>query len=277
MRTLARHRCFGGTIGFYAAVSDACGGEMKVGVFTPSGTGPFPVLFYLAGLTCTEETFLIKAGAPQLAAELGLMLVACDTSPRGAGIPGEDDDWDFGTGAGFYVDATEPPWSRAYRMYSHVTHELPDLIARHFPADPHRLGICGHSMGGHGALVCALRNPDRYRSVSALAPVVAPTLVPWGRKAFTRYLGPQEAIWAAYDACALVRQRRHPGVIRIDQGREDQFLATQLRPDLFETACREAGQALELHWHPGYDHSYWFIQSVIAHHLHHHARALAPD
>jgi len=276
MRTLARHRCFGGTVGFYAAPSEACGGEMKVGVFTPPGDGPFPVLFYLAGLTCTEETFLIKAGASRLAADLGLMLVACDTSPRGAGIPGEDDDWDFGTGAGFYVDATEAPWSRAYRMYSHVTCELPDLIARHFPADRNRLGICGHSMGGHGALVCALRNPEQYRSVSALAPVVAPTRVPWGRKAFAAYLGPREENWAAYDACALVRQRCYPGVIRIDQGREDQFLTAQLRPDLFETACREAGQGFELHWHAGYDHSYWFIQSVIAHHLRHHASALAP-
>jgi S-formylglutathione hydrolase len=246
---------------------------MKFAVYRPpqAASGKVPVLTYLAGLTCTEETFVIKAGAQRVAAALGLMLVAPDTSPRGVGIPGEDADWDFGTGAGFYVDATEAPWSARYRMYSYVTRELPALVAAHFPARADRQGIFGHSMGGHGALVCALRNPTLYRSVSAFAPIAAPTQCPWGVKAFAGYLGADRVPWKAYDASVLARGRKFPGPILIDQGLADPFLATQLKPELFEEACAAAGQALTLRRHPGYDHSYFFIASFIEDHLRHHA------
>jgi S-formylglutathione hydrolase len=276
MRTLSEQRCFGGTVRFCAAASTVLGLETRFSVFTPkqAAQGKVPVLTYLAGLTCTEETFMVKAGAQRLAAALGIMLVAPDTSPRGAGIPGEDKDWDFGVGAGFYVDATEAPWSRHYRMYSFVTEELPALVAAHFPAAPDRQGIFGHSMGGHGALVCALRNPGRYRSVSAFAPIVAPSGVPWGEKAFTQYLGPDRATWLDYDATALVARAQFPGEILIDQGLADKFLAEQLRPDLFEAACRKADQKLRLRRHEGYDHSYYFISSFIDDHLRHHAQSL---
>jgi S-formylglutathione hydrolase len=276
MRTLSEQRCFGGTVGLYAADSARLGLETRFAVFTPkqAAQSKVPVLTYLAGLTCTEETFMIKAGAQRLAAALGLMLVAPDTSPRGAGIPGEDKDWDFGIGAGFYVDATQAPWSRHYRMYSFVTEELPSLIAAHFPAAPDRQGIFGHSMGGHGALVCALRNPLIYRSVSAFAPIVAPSHVPWGQKAFANYLGPDRAAWLDYDATALVARAQFPGEILIDQGLADKFLAEQLRPELFEEACRKADQKLRLRRHQGYDHSYYFIASFIDDHLRHHAQEL---
>jgi S-formylglutathione hydrolase len=276
MRTISEQRCFGGTVGFYAAPSATLGLETRFSVFIPkqAAQGKVPVLTYLAGLTCTEETFMIKAGAQRLAAALGIMLVAPDTSPRGAGIPGEDKEWDFGVGAGFYVDAAQAPWSRHYRMYSLVTEELPTLIAAHFPAAPDRQGIFGHSMGGHGALVCALRNPGRYRSVSAFAPIVAPSQVPWGQKAFTGYLGSDRAAWLDYDATALVARAPFPGEILIDQGLADKFLAEQLRPELFEAACRNADQKLRLRRHEGYDHSYYFIASVIDDHLRHHAEAL---
>jgi S-formylglutathione hydrolase len=276
MRTISEQRCFGGTVGFYAAPSATLGLETRFSVFIPkqAAQGKVPVLTYLAGLTCTEETFMIKAGAQRLAAALGIMLVAPDTSPRGAGISGEDKEWDFGVGAGFYVDATQAPWSRHYRMYSLVAEELPALIAAHFPAAPDRQGIFGHSMGGHGALVCALRNPGRYRSVSAFAPIVAPSQVPWGQKAFTGYLGSDRAAWLDYDATALVARAPFPGEILIDQGLADKFLAEQLRPELFEAACRNADQKLRLRRHEGYDHSYYFIASFIDDHLRHHAEAL---
>jgi S-formylglutathione hydrolase len=276
LQTISEHRCFDGMMGFYSHPSAECRVTMKFAVYQPPQTkaGKVPVLFYLAGLTCTEETFMIKAGAQRLAAELGIMLIAPDTSPRGAGIPGEDDDWDFGTGAGFYLDATQPPWSAHYRMYSYVTEELPALVGASFPADLERQGIFGHSMGGHGALICALRNPGRYRSVSAFAPVVAPMQVPWGQKAFRNYLGANAAAWRRWDACELVRQQKLDVPILVDQGEADQFLKQQLRPELFEAACREAGQALTLRRQPGYDHSYWFVSTFIPDHLHHHAEAL---
>jgi S-formylglutathione hydrolase len=232
------------------------------------------VLYYLAGLTCNEETFVIKAGAQRLAAEHGLMLVAPDTSPRNTGIPDEAADWEFGTAAGFYLDATQDPWSRFFNMYSYVSEELPRIIASEFPAAKDRQSIFGHSMGGHGALTIALKHPQRYRSVSAFAPIVAPSQVPWGHKAFSRYLGEDRSAWADYDACELVRRQRFPGIILIDQGGADKFLEGQLRPELFRTACREAGQALELNIRPGYDHSYFFISSFMANHLLHHAAAL---
>lgn len=276
MRVLSEHKCFDGVMGFYAHPSKECGVEMRFAVFRPpeAATRKVPVVTYLAGLTCTEETFMIKAGAQRVAAELGLILVAPDTSPRGAGIPGEDSEWDFGVGAGFYVDATQAPWSRHYRMYSYVTRELPDLVAEYFPARLDRQGIFGHSMGGHGALVCALRNPDLYRSVSAFAPIGAPSQVPWGDKAFSRYLGPDRAAWAEYDASALIRRRAISQTLLVDQGTNDKFLKEQLRPDLLEAACRAAGQPLELRRRAGYDHSYYFIQTFIEEHLRHHAAIL---
>jgi S-formylglutathione hydrolase len=265
--------CFGGTIGFYAHDSTEIGAEMRFSVYVPpqAAAGPRPVLYYLAGLTCTEETFMIKAGAQRLAAELGLILVAPDTSPRGLGLPGEEESWDFGTGAGFYLDAEAAPWSTHYRMYSYVVLELPDLIETNFPALPDRRAIFGHSMGGHGALVIALRNPDRYRSVSAFAPIANPVAVPWGRKAFANYLGSDESRWAAWDASLLMRERPFPGDILVDQGLADQFLAGQLHPEALAGAAAASGQRLNLRRHPGYDHSYWFIQSFVADHLRWHA------
>ena len=249
---------------------------MKFAVFVPpqAEKHPVPVLYYLAGLTCTEETFMIKAGAQHLAAELGLMLVAPDTSPRGANLDGEDDAWDFGTGAGFYIDATAEPWSRHYRMFSYAAEELPALIEAHFPAQSGNRSIFGHSMGGHGALVIALKQPGRWRSVSAFAPICNPVAVPWGENAFARYLGSDHAAWEQYDASILMRNQRFPGPILVDQGLADQFLETQLRPGALEAAAVASGQDMSLRRHVGYDHSYWFIQSFVADHLRHHARAL---
>jgi len=249
---------------------------MRFAVFEPPQArhGRVPVLYYLAGLTCTEETFMIKAGAQRLAAELGVMLVAPDTSPRQARVPGDDASWDFGLGAGFYVDATQAPWSAHYRMYGYVTRELPAVVAGNFAADPGRQGIFGHSMGGHGALVCALRNPAQYRSVSAFAPIAAPMQCPWGRKAFGGYLGGDESAWLAYDASVLVAQRPFHAPILVDQGTADKFLAEQLNPEVFAEACRRSGQPFELRMHAGYDHSYYFIQTFVEDHLRWHARHL---
>lgn len=276
LKTISEHRCFGGVQGFYSHASSEIGLDMRFAVFVPpqAATGKVPVLYYLAGLTCTEETFAIKAGAQRVAAELGIILVAPDTSPRSANIPGESDSWDFGIGAGFYVDATLAPWSKHYRMYSYVTKELPGVIAANFPARADRQGIFGHSMGGHGALVCALRNPQQYISVSALAPIAAPMRCPWGQKAFTNYLGPDRETWRAYDASELVRKQRRNDTIMIDQGLADKFLAEQLYPDVFAGACRESGQALRLRRQEGYDHGYYFISTFIEDHLRHHAAAL---
>ncbi len=269
--------CFGGRLGVYAHQSRETKTRMSVSVFLPPAAeqGSCPVLYYLAGLTCTQDTFVQKAGAQRVAAELGLILVAPDTSPRGAGIPGEDADWDFGTGAGFYLDATEAPWSANYRMGSYVNEELPALIAESFPARPGASGIMGHSMGGHGALVSALRHPDRWRSVSALAPICHPSDVLWGHKAFGNYLGEDRARWAEYDASVLMARQAFPGPVLVDQGLADQFLETQLRPEALEAAARKSGQKLTLNRHDGYDHSYWFIQTVIGNHLNHHKAQLA--
>jgi S-formylglutathione hydrolase len=236
------------------------------------------VLYYLAGLTCTEETFMIKAGAQRRAAELGLMLVSPDTSPRGVPLPGDSDAYDFGVGAGFYLDATQEPWSKHYKMYSYITSELPALIDAHFPVDTGRVGIFGHSMGGHGALTIGLKNPGgRYRSISAFAPISAPKQVPWGQKAFKGYLGPDNGQWDEYDATVLMSKvketpRRAP--ILIDQGLADQFLEQQLHPHLLEEAAREVGYPVTLRRQPGYDHGYYFISSFIEDHLRHHARIL---
>lgn len=278
LETLSRHRCFGGEQGFYRHESEATGLPMRLGVYVPplSPGQRAPVLYYLAGLSCSEETFLIKAGAQRLASELGLILVAPDTSPRGTGIPGEADDWELGTAAGFYLDATQAPWAPYFQMYSYVTAELPRLLSANFPVDLDRQGIMGHSMGGHGALVLGLRNPAQYRSISALSPICAPSQVPWGEKAFSAYLGADRAAWAAYDATELVRRGAaiHPGTILIHQGTEDKFLDRQLRPWLLEEACRAAGQHLIVRHEPGYDHGYYFVQSFIEDHLRHHASAL---
>ncbi len=279
IESIAEQRCHGGIQGFYRHESTTTGGPMKVGVYLPPQAlagERCAVLYYLAGLTCTEETFLIKAGAQRLAAELGLILVAPDTSPRDTGYEGATGDWEFGEGAGFYLDATEQPWAQRFNMYSYVVSELPSVIEGHFPIDSGRRGIFGHSMGGHGALTMALRNPDRYRSLSAFAPIVAPSRVPWGEKALPRYLGNDRGTWAGYDATALVDAgRRFDGSILIDQGDKDHFLAPQLQPEHFRKACAAAGQPLELRMQAGYDHSYWFIQTFIGDHLRHHAQALS--
>jgi S-formylglutathione hydrolase len=278
--TVSKHRCWGGTVGFYKHQSTVNACTMKFSVYTPpqAERGKVPVLYYLAGLTCTEETFQIKAGAQRRASELGLMLVAPDTSPRGVPLPGDSDAYDFGVGAGFYLDATQAPWSKHYNMYSYITSELPAIIDAHFPGDPKRQGIFGHSMGGHGALTIGLKNPgNRYRSMSAFAPICAPMQAPWGIKAFTNYLGPDRETWRQYDTTELMKTL--PGAtsrpsILIDQGLADQFLEAQLHPHLLEEAARDVGQTLNVRRQPGYDHGYYFISSFIDEHLRHHARIL---
>lgn len=275
LELISQHRCFGGWQRYYRHASASIGLPMRFSVYIPpqAEQGRVPVLFYLAGLTCTEETFMIKSGAQRLAAEHGLMLVSPDTSPRGAGIAGEDDNWDFGTGAGFYLDATEQPWRSHYRMESYVTDELYGIATRDLPGDASRTGIFGHSMGGHGALVLALRHPDKFRSVSAFAPIAAPTQCPWGHKAFSGYLGPDTETWKAYDASELMTRahRPFPQGILIDQGLADGFLAEQLYPEVFEQACRQADQPLTLRRHADYDHGYYFISTFMQDHLRFHA------
>ena len=276
---LSEHACFGGVQRFYQHDSHEIGLPMKFSVFLPpqASTGLVPALLYLAGLTCTDETFMAKAGAQQLAAKLGLALVAPDTSPRGANVPGEADSWDFGVGAGFYLDATQAPWSRHYRMESYITAELLPLLTGALPLDGERIGLFGHSMGGHGALTLALRHPGRFKSVSALAPICAPSQCPWGRKAFAGYLGNDEAQWQSHDASALIRSMPHapyPGGILIDQGLADKFLAEQLQPEQFVAACATAGQPLTLRRHANYDHGYYFVATFMADHLAHHAGQL---
>ena len=274
LQLLSEHACFGGVQRFYSHSSNAIGLPMRFSVFLPAQAraGKVPGLFYLAGLTCTEETFMIKAGAQRVAAELGIMLVAPDTSPRGAGIAGESDSWDFGLAAGFYVDATEAPWSTHYRMHSYLL-ELYQVVVAELPVDRAQIGIFGHSMGGHGALVMALRHPDLFRSVSAFAPICAPSQCPWGQKAFAGYLGSDEAHWQQYDASALMEKRQNPfpkGIL-IDQGLADKFLPDQLFPEAFEQACEKAQQPLQLRRHPGYDRGYYFISTFIEDHLRFHA------
>ncbi len=278
MQLLRSHRCFGGSQQVWRHPSTTIGTEMEFSIFLPFGEEDAtlrPVLFWLSGLTCTWANFTEKAGAQCYAASHGLILVCPDTSPRGLDLPGEHEDYDFGSGAGFYVDATAEPWSRHYRMFSYVTGELPELVGRHFPADIARRGVFGHSMGGHGALTIALTQPERWRSLSAFSPIVAPSRVPWGRKAFAGYLGADETAWRAHDACALAANTAWRRPILIDQGTGDEFLETQLRPQLFEAACAAAGIPLTVRRRDGYDHSYYFIATFIAEHLAHHSRALA--
>ncbi|MDJ0675808.1 MAG: S-formylglutathione hydrolase [Calothrix sp. MO_167.B42] len=271
----AEYKLFNGKLGFYSHLSSCCNGEMRFSVYQPPQVKSqhVPILYFLSGLTCTEENFMLKAGAQRFAAKYGLMLVAPDTSPRNTGTPGEDEEWDLGTGAGFYVDATQKPWETHYQMYSYVVKELPELIAANFPAETSRQSIFGHSMGGHGALVCALRNPQQYKSVSAFAPIVAPMHSPWGEKILSRYLGEDRESWRAYDASELIRQEKFHSPILIDQGTEDEFLA-DLVPAIFEQACEQVNQPVSIRYQEGYDHGYYFVSTFIEDHMRHHAIAL---
>ena len=276
---LSSHACFGGEQRFYQHASTTIGLPMKFAVYLPpqAQQGPVPAVVYLAGLTCTEETFAIKASAQRRAADLGLALITPDTSPRGANVPGEAESWDFGVGAGFYLDATQAPWATHWRMESYLMNELPPLCTAQLPIDAQRLGIFGHSMGGHGALTLALRHPGRFKTLSAFAPICAPTQCPWGEKAFTGYLGADRTSWGEHDATVLMENQPlapYPGGILIEQGLADKFLEGQLHPHLFEAACAQIGQPLTLRRHAGYDHGYYFIQTFIDDHLQHHAKGL---
>lgn len=273
LETLSSQHCHGGVQSFHRHASAETGTPMRFAVFTPPGEGPHPVVWFLAGLTCTEENFTVKAGAQRAAAALGLMLIAPDTSPRGEGVA-DDPAYDMGQGAGFYVDATQAPWTPHFRMRSYIERELPGLVGEAFPADMARQGIMGHSMGGHGALTIALRNPRRFAAVSAFAPICSPMNCPWGEKALSGYLGPDRAAWRAYDACALIDNGARAAELLVDQGEADGFLETQLKPELLEAACARAGIPLTLRRQPGYDHSYWFIQTFIDDHLRWHAERL---
>lgn len=277
LKTISQNKSFGGTQGVYSHDSTETGTSMRFGVYLPPAAekGPVPVLFWLSGLTCTEENFIVKAGAQRIAAELGIAIVTPDTSPRGLNYPNEAASYDFGIGAGFYVDATEAPWSTGYRMYSYVTHELFALVGSSFAVDTVRAGIFGHSMGGHGALTIGLKNPSQFKTISAFSPIVSPTRCPWGEKALTGYLGADRSAWADYDATLLVKKHgwRGPALL-VDQGTADQFLEGQLKPELLTAACADAGVPLKLRMQPGYDHSYFFIATFIEDHLKHHAAHL---
>jgi S-formylglutathione hydrolase len=275
--TVSQSCCFGGTQFVYRHVSCETGTPMRVAVFAPpqAREGKVPVVWFLSGLTCTEENFTVKAGAQRVASELGLMLIAPDTSPRGEDVPDDAQGaYDFGLGAGFYVDAVQEPWAKHYRMRSYIERELPDLVAENLPADMSRQGITGHSMGGHGALTIALRNPDRFKAVSAFAPIASPMNCPWGEKALSNYIGPDRSAWRAYDACALIEDGARLPDLLVDQGTADSFLESQLKPRLLEEACAKVGQPLTLRMQEGYDHSYFFISTFIEDHLCWHAQRL---
>jgi S-formylglutathione hydrolase len=276
LETLSTNRSHGGVQGVYRHDSRETGTPMTFSVYVPpqaAQIGRLPVVWYLSGLTCTHANVTEKGEYRAACAELGLIFVAPDTSPRGEGVP-DGDSYDFGQGAGFYVDATEAPWAANFRMYSYIAEELPALIAANFPADMDRQGIMGHSMGGHGALTLALRNPGRYRAVSAFAPIVAPGQVPWGEQALAGYLGEDRAAWRRHDAVALIEDGARVPELVVDQGAADNFLTEQLRPDLLEAACAAGGIDLTLRLQPGYDHSYYFISTFMADHLRWHAARL---
>lgn len=277
LTTISQNKSFGGTQSVYGHASVETGCSMRFGVYLPPAAelGPVPVLFWLSGLTCTEENFIAKAGAQRIAAELDVAIVTPDTSPRGLNYPGDTDSYDFGVGAGFYVDATEAPWSQGYRMYSYLVNELFEVVRANFPVDAARVGIFGHSMGGHGALTIGLKNPEKFKTISAFAPIVSPTRCAWGEKALSGYLGADRNTWADYDATVLVKKLGWIGPpILVDQGTADQFLETQLKPQLLGQACAEAGVELSLRLQAGYDHSYFFIATFIEDHLRHHAAHL---
>ena len=279
--TISETRCFGGTMGFYRHASSVNHCDMQFAVFVPpqAADGSVPVVTYLSGLTCTEENFMAKAGAQRYAAELGVMLVAPDTSPRGDGVPDDPEGaWDFGLGAGMYVNATREPWSRHYNMYDYVTRELQPAVFDNFPGDADRHGLMGHSMGGHGAFTVGLRNPDLFKSLSAFAPICTTLNSPWGRKALGHYLGSDTVTWEEYDASEVARSvtnAGHWGRILVDQGNDDPFLDEQLHPEMLEKACAESGLDLEIRYHDGYDHGYYFISTFIEEHLNFHAERLA--
>ena len=274
MERIEHRACFGGWQDVYRHRSEVLGCDMTVGVYFPpqAAESPCPVLYWLSGLTCTEQNFITKAGAQRYAAEHGIILVAPDTSPRGEDVA-DADGYDLGNGAGFYLNATQDPWAKHYRMYDYIVEELPAWVEAD-PAASDRRAISGHSMGGHGALAIALKNPGRYRSVSAFSPIVAPSQVPWGQKAFAAYLGEDREAWMQYDTVELVKSAREKLPLLVDQGDADEFLDSQLRPQLLQAACEAAGHPLTLRLQPGYDHSYYFIASFIGEHIAHHARAL---
>ena len=277
IKLVKKHQCFGGTVSYYFHSSSTCNTEMRFSIYQPSlaKSKPLPILYFLSGLTCTEESFMAKAGAQQFANKYGLILVVPDTSPRNTGTFGEDDDWDLGTGAGFYINATVEPWKKHYQMYSYVVEELPEIIAKNFPVQPDKQSIFGHSMGGHGALICALKNPEKYQSVSAFAPIAAPMRCYWGKKAFRNYLGTNTKNWRDYDASELVLTYKYNRPILIDVGTVDPFLAQkQLLPEVFESACQKVGLPLTLRMLKNYDHSYYFITSCIEDHIRYHSEFL---
>ena len=276
METVSEHRCFGGVQGVYRHQSQHTSTPMQFSAFVPSAAarGKCPVLWFLSGLTCTEENFTVKAGAQKFAESYGMIIIVPDTSPRGAGIEGEDESYDFGTSAGFYLDATQAPWDQNYRMYSYITQELQTLVRDNFPIDCSRQGITGHSMGGHGALTIGLKNPHLYCSISAFAPICSPTRCPWGQKALRGYLGDDDSAWTQYDAVELIQNGHRSGEILVDQGEADNFLQEQLKPELLSSVCVETGQPLQLRMQPGYDHSYYFTASFIEDHIAFHASNL---
>jgi len=275
---IGANRSFGGWHKRFRHRSEVLGCEMVFAVYLPPAAeqSPVPALWWLSGLTCTDENFMQKAGAHRVAAELGMAIICPDTSPRGTDYPGEHDSYDFGSGAGFYLNATREPWSRSYRMYDYVVRELPGLVSEHLPVNQ-RQSISGHSMGGHGAMICALKNPGRYQSVSAFAPIANPVNCPWGEKAFSGYLGDDRRSWEAWDATLLIPQAEERLPLLVDQGTADDFLETQLHPEALADACEKHSHPIELRMHPGYDHSYFFIASFIEDHLKHHAKALGLD
>lgn len=280
IETISETRCFGGTMGFYRHASETNHCDMRFSVFVPPAAedGKVPVVTFLSGLTCTEENFMVKSGAQRVAARLGLMLVSPDTSPRGEGVPDDpDEDYDFGLGAGFYVNATEAPWSKHYQMYDYVTRELQSVVFDNFPGDADRHGLTGHSMGGHGALIIGLRNPQMFRSLSAFAPICTTLHSPWGQKALSYYLGDDKNRWSEYDACEVARNVSDNSAysrILVDQGANDPWLAEQLKPELLQSACNSSGLPLQFRSHDGYDHGYYFISTFIEEHLTFHADQL---
>ena len=279
MECIQEVRTFGGTQRVFRHASSSTRCDMEFAVFDPApeSSSLRPTLFYLSGLTCTWANVADKAGAQRYAAEHGIMLVMPDTSPRGLALPGEDDDYDFGSGAGFYINATQAPWSGHYRMFDYVSQELPGIVTTELQGDPKRLGVMGHSMGGHGALICALKNPDVFRSCSAFAPISNPVNCPWGEKAFSNYLGQDRTEWENWDACALVSETNFRGAILVDQGDADTFLEEQLKPEALRAAFGDAGRKLELRIQSGYDHSYFFVASFMDDHIAFHAEALYKD